>query len=66
MKSLPLWLNSQEVSTPGHAGDPKSLTRGDFPGGPVIRTLLPLLGVRVQSLVRELRSCIPCSYGLNK
>ena len=65
MKSLPLWLNSQEVSTPGHAGHPKSLMRGEFPGGSVIRTL-PLLGARVQCLVGELRSCIPCSYGLNK
>ena len=29
---------------------------GDFPGGPVVETLLLLQGARVLSLVRELRS----------
>ena len=29
----------------------------DFPGGPVVKTVLPLQGARVRSLVRELRSC---------
>ena len=28
----------------------------DFPGGPVVKTLLPLQGARVPSLVGELRS----------
>ena len=32
----------------------------DFPGGPVVKTpALPLQGVWVQSLVGELRSCMP-------
>ena len=32
----------------------------DFPGGPVVKTLLiPLQGARVQSLVKELRFCMP-------
>ena len=26
----------------------------DFPGGPVVKTLLPMQGVQVSSLVREL------------
>ena len=30
----------------------------EFPGGPVIRTLLSPLRAQVQSLVRELRSCL--------
>jgi len=29
---------------------------GDFPGGPVVKTVLPMQGVQVQSLVRELDS----------
>ena len=28
----------------------------EFPGSPVVNTVIPLQGVRVQSLVRELRS----------
>ena len=33
---------------------------GDFPGGPVVKTLLPLQGTRVRSLVGvELRSHMP-------
>ena len=31
----------------------------DFLGGPVVKTLLPMKGVRVQSLVREIRSHMP-------
>ena len=31
----------------------------DFPGGPVVKTLLPLQGARVPALVRELRSRMP-------
>ena len=31
----------------------------DFPGGPVVKTMLPLQGGRVQSLVMELRSHKP-------
>jgi len=27
----------------------------DFPGGPVVKTLLPLQGARVRSLARELK-----------
>ena len=30
----------------------------DFPGGPVVESLLPLQGTWVQSLVREIRSCM--------
>ena len=30
----------------------------DFPGGPAVDSTLPLPGVQVQSLVRELRSYI--------
>ena len=30
----------------------------DVPGGPVVKTALPVLGVWVQFLVRELRSCM--------
>ena len=30
--------------------------RGDFPGGPVTSTLLPMPGARVPSLVRDLDS----------
>ena len=32
----------------------------DFPGGPAVETSLPMQGVRVQSLVRELGSHMPC------
>ena len=31
----------------------------DFPGGPMVKTALPMQGPRVQSLVRELRSHMP-------
>ena len=33
------------------------LKRQKFPGGPVVRTLLSLLGAQVLSLIRKLRSC---------
>ena len=33
----------------------------EFPGGPVVRTLLPLQRVWVPFLVRELRFCMLCS-----
>ena len=32
---------------------------GDFPGGPVVKTLPPNAGAQVPSLVRELRSHTP-------
>ena len=32
---------------------------GDFPGGPVVKTLLPVQGAPVQFLVGELRSHMP-------
>ena len=32
----------------------------DLPGGPAVKTLLPMLEVRVRSLVREVRSHMPC------
>ena len=32
---------------------------GDFPGGPVVKTALPLQVGQVPSPVRELRSCMP-------
>ena len=31
----------------------------DFPGGPVVKTALPLQGAQVRSLVRELKSHLP-------
>ena len=31
---------------------------GEFAGGPVVKTVLPLQGTRVQALVREIRSCM--------
>ena len=31
----------------------------DFPGGPVVKTVLPLQGARVQSLVMELKFHMP-------
>ena len=37
---------------------------GNFSGSPLVKTLLPIQGVWVQSLVRELRSCMP--YGMAK
>ena len=38
-----------------------------FPGDPVVKTVLPLQGTQVQSLVVELRSHMPCSMAkLNK
>ena len=30
----------------------------DFPGGPVVDSVLPLQGARVRSLVGDLRSCM--------
>ena len=33
----------------------------DFPHGSVVKTLLPLQEVQIQTLVRELRSCVACS-----
>ena len=37
----------------------------DFPGGPMVDSVLPLQGAWVQSLVRELRSHIPCDTAKN-
>jgi len=37
-----------------------------LPDGPVVKTLLPLQGARVQSLVRELRSHMPSSVAKKK
>ena len=34
---------------------------GDFPGGPVVDSMLPVQGVWFPSLVGELRSHVPCS-----
>ena len=31
----------------------------DFPGSPVVKTVLSCQGAQVPSLVRELRSCVP-------
>ena len=39
---------------------------GDFPGGPVVKTLLQEQGEWVQSLVRELSSCMLCSKKKSK
>ena len=33
----------------------------DFPGGPVVKTVLPSQGAWVGSLFRELQSCMPQS-----
>ena len=39
----------------------------DFPGsGPVVKTLFPKQGARVQSLVGELRSHVPCDDVIKK
>ena len=35
--------------------------RGDFPDGPMVDSRFPMQGVWVQSLVGELRSCMPCN-----
>ena len=36
---------------------------GDFPDGPVVDSILPTQGAWVWSLVRELRTHMPCSMG---
>ena len=41
------------------------LNSWDFPGSPVDKTALPMQGTRVQSLVRELWSCMLCSMAKN-
>ena len=73
--SSTLWLLlPSSPSIPKSAGGFTKLTRftgsfknqqgwQDFPGGPVVKTLL-LQGVQVQSLVGELRSHMP--YGMAK
>ena len=33
----------------------------EFPGGPVVKTLLPMQGGSIRSLVRKLSSHVPCS-----
>ena len=38
----------------------------DFPGDPVVKTLCPLQGARVQSLVGELGSCMLCDAAKKK
>ena len=35
----------------------------DFPGGPVVKTVLPSQGAWVGSLFRELQSCMPAYHG---
>jgi len=44
----------------------KQTVEKDFPGSPVVKTLLPLQGAWVQSLVQELRSCVPHGMAKNK
>ena len=44
----------------------KNYCSWESPGGPVVKTVLPLQGVWVRSLVGELRSHIPCSVAKNK
>ena len=45
----------------------ESLRQGDFPGGPVVKILsFQCEGVRIQSLVRELRSHLQCSMAKKK
>ena len=39
---------------------------GSFPGGPVVKNLLAVQGMRVWFLVRELRSYMPQSNGRHK
>ena len=36
-------------------GRPEAHLKGDFPGSPAVRTLLPLQGAQVQFLVRKLK-----------
>ena len=38
----------------------------DFPGSPVVKTGLPMQGVRVQSLMEDLRSRMPRGVAQNK
>ena len=39
----------------------------EFPGSPVIKTFdFPMQGAQVQSLVGELRSCLPCGMAKKK
>jgi len=38
----------------------KMASTGEFPGGSVVKVPVSLLRVRVQSLVREVRSCKLC------
>ena len=38
----------------------------DFPGGPAVKTLLPMLGTYVQSLDRELRAHALCGMAKRK
>ena len=38
----------------------------DFPGGPGVKTALPLQGAQVQSLVGKLRSHMPCGVAQKK
>ena len=38
----------------------------NFPGSPVVKTQLPLQGTRIWSLVRELRSHVPCKHNKQK
>ena len=48
----------RQLPLPCNVGRPmtsKTWVCRDFPEGPVVKTLLPLQGVRVQTLVRELR-----------
>ena len=52
-------VSSLPTSLPSKSLSPKNLDLGNFPGGPVVRTLPSNAGVRVQSLIRELR--FPCA-----
>ena len=38
----------------------------DFPGSPVVKTVLPKQGAQVQSLIRELRAHMPLGLPRNK
>ena len=58
MFELPIILSSYLVGEPFK----KNLFR-DFPGSPVVKTSgSQCRGVQVQSLVRELRSCLPAGH----
>lgn len=50
-------MDTSELS--GKSSGAKMIRMGEFPGSPVVKTSLSSAGVWVQSLVMELRLCMP-------